>query len=63
MRVFMIRHKKGDAVQKDSYLALIKVFPLASIRSESHLRAAQVVMDRLLAKGKLTKARRSTWMR
>ena len=38
--------------QRDSYLELIQVFPLASIRSEAHLRAAQVVMDRLLAKGK-----------
>ena len=39
--------------QKDSYLELIQAFPLASIRSEAHLRAAQLVMDRLLAKGKL----------
>jgi HTH-type transcriptional regulator / antitoxin HigA len=39
--------------QKDSYLALVQEFPLASIRSDSHLHAAQVVMDRLLAKGKL----------
>ena len=38
---------------KDSYLELILAFPLASIRSDDHLRAAQVVMDRLLAKGKL----------
>jgi HTH-type transcriptional regulator/antitoxin HigA len=39
--------------QRDSYLELVKAFPLASIRSESHLQAAQVVMDRLLGKGKL----------
>jgi HTH-type transcriptional regulator/antitoxin HigA len=39
--------------QKDSYLELIQEFPLASIRSEAHLRAAQTVMDRLLARGKL----------
>jgi HTH-type transcriptional regulator/antitoxin HigA len=39
--------------EKDSYLELIEPFPLASIRSEAHLRAAQVVMDRLLAQGKL----------
>lgn len=39
--------------QKDSYLELIVAFPLASIRSEAHLRAAQTVMDRLLANGKL----------
>jgi HTH-type transcriptional regulator/antitoxin HigA len=39
--------------QKDSYLNWVQVFPLASIRSESHLRAAQAVMDQLLAKGEL----------
>jgi HTH-type transcriptional regulator/antitoxin HigA len=41
------------AKAKDSYLELVLRFPLASIRSEEHLRAAQVVMDRLLAKGRL----------
>ena len=41
------------AKAKDSYLELILAFPLASIRSDEHLRAAQVVMDRLLAKRKL----------
>lgn len=39
--------------QRDSYLELVQAFPLASIRSEAHLRAAQAVMDRLLGKGKL----------
>lgn len=39
--------------QRDSYLELVQAFPLASIRSEAHLQAAQAVMDRLLAKGKL----------
>jgi HTH-type transcriptional regulator/antitoxin HigA len=39
--------------QKDSYLELVQDFPLASIRSETHLRAAQAVMDRLLAQRKL----------
>ncbi len=39
--------------QKDSYLELVQAFPLASIRSDSHLRAAQGVMDELLAKDKL----------
>ncbi|MCI0381238.1 MAG: helix-turn-helix domain-containing protein [Gemmataceae bacterium] len=39
--------------QGDSYLALVRAFPLASIRSDAHLRAAQGVMDLLLAKGKL----------
>ncbi len=38
---------------KDSYLELVLLFPLASIRSDRHLRAAQGVMDRMLAKGKL----------
>jgi HTH-type transcriptional regulator/antitoxin HigA len=36
--------------EKDSYLDLVLAFPLASIRSEEHLAAAQDVMDRLLAK-------------
>jgi HTH-type transcriptional regulator/antitoxin HigA len=40
------------AREKDSYLELILAFPLASVRSDDHLQAAQVVMDRLLAKGK-----------
>lgn len=38
---------------RDSYLALIQEFPLASIRSEHHLKAAQQVIDRLLARGAL----------
>jgi HTH-type transcriptional regulator/antitoxin HigA len=41
--------------ERESYLELVQAFPLASVRSESHLRAAQAVMDRLLAKGKLDK--------
>lgn len=36
-----------------SYLELLLAFPLASIKSEEHLIAAQAVMDRLLAKGEL----------
>ncbi len=39
--------------QKDSYLEWILAFPLASIRSDDHLRAAQEIMDRLLAKGRM----------
>lgn len=38
---------------RDSYLELVLAFPLASIRSDEHLAAAQKVMDRLLAKGDL----------
>src|ERR1700730_8329068 len=38
---------------RDSYLGLVLAFPLASIKSDKHLSAAQKVMDRLLAKGKL----------
>ena len=38
---------------RDSYLELVLAFPLASIKSEKHLDAAQKVMDQLLAKGKL----------
>jgi HTH-type transcriptional regulator/antitoxin HigA len=37
---------------RDSYLELVRDFPLASIKSESHLDAAQQIMDRLLALGK-----------
>ena len=40
-----------QAKQKDSYLELIRSFPLASIQSEEHLTAAQAVLDRLLALG------------
>jgi HTH-type transcriptional regulator/antitoxin HigA len=36
---------------RNSYLELVDAFPLASIRSDEHLAAAQGVMDRLLARG------------
>jgi len=38
---------------RDTYLELVRSFPLASVRSEDHFRAAQAVMDRLLALGEL----------
>jgi HTH-type transcriptional regulator / antitoxin HigA len=38
---------------RDTYLDLVLAFPLASIRSDEHLAAAQGVMDRLLAQGEL----------
>jgi len=38
---------------RDAYLKLVMAYPLASVRSEDHLEAAQKVMDQLLAKGKL----------
>src|SRR5690606_13676006 len=38
---------------RGSYLELVLAFPLASIKSDNHLVAAQKVMDRLLAKGQL----------
>ncbi len=38
---------------RDSYLELVQLFPLASIKSEDHLEAAQEVMDRMLAQGEL----------
>ena len=38
---------------RDSYLELVLVFPLASIKSDEHLAEARKVMDRLLAKGEL----------
>ena len=39
--------------ERDSYLELVQVFPLASIKSDEHLTEAQKVMDRLLAQGTL----------
>ena len=38
---------------RDAYLELVQVFPLASIKSDEHLEAAQDVMDQMLAKGQL----------
>ncbi len=38
---------------RDSYLELVLAFPLASIKSDRHLEAAQKVIDRLLAEGRL----------
>lgn len=38
---------------QDSYLQWVLAFPLTSIRSEDHLAAAQMVLDRLLAQGRL----------
>ena len=41
---------------RDAYLQLVGEFPLTSIRTERHLRAAQKVMDRVLARGQLSVA-------
>lgn len=38
---------------RDAYLELVQAFPLASIKSDEHLDAAQEVMDQLLAKSQL----------
>ena len=38
---------------RDSYMELVLTFPLASIKSNQHLKMAQKVMDRLLAGGDL----------
>jgi HTH-type transcriptional regulator / antitoxin HigA len=38
---------------RDSYLELVVVFPLASIKSEEQFREAQKVMDQLLSRGDL----------
>ena len=38
---------------RDSYLELVQEFPLASIKSERHLKEAEQVMDSLLARGTL----------
>src|SRR5262249_6999131 len=45
---------------RDSYLELVRAFPLTSIKSDDHLAEAPHVMDRLLATGRLTKARKPT---
>lgn len=38
---------------RDSYLGCVIAFPLTTISSHEHLAAAQAVIDRLLARGKL----------
>lgn len=38
---------------QDTYLELVKSFPLASIKSETHLVEARKVLDTLLARGEL----------
>ena len=38
---------------RNSYLELVRAFPLAVIQSDEHLAAAQEVMDRLLARDRL----------
>ena len=40
---------------RDSYLELVRQFPLSSIGSDKHLEEAQQVMDELLARRKLDK--------
>jgi len=42
---------------RDSYLELVLAFPLASIKSDDHLKAAQKVMDRLLAQRKIDRGK------
>jgi len=44
---------KGNVRVADSYFQQVKAFPLVSIKSDSHLRAAQQVLDGLLKKGAL----------
>jgi HTH-type transcriptional regulator/antitoxin HigA len=39
--------------QRDSYLELVQEFPLATIKSDDHLAAAQAVIDHLLARERL----------
>lgn len=40
---------------RDRYLELVRQFPLAPVKSEDDLKAAQRVMDGILAKGRLSK--------
>ena len=51
MQTTIIRRFKGKV--RDTYVCLIMAFPLTSIHTEEDFEAAQAVMDRLLAKGKL----------
>jgi HTH-type transcriptional regulator/antitoxin HigA len=44
---------------RDSYLECILAFPLTTIASDEHLEAAQEVMDRLLAIGKLDRGQQA----
>lgn len=44
---------KGKA--RDVYLALVRQFPLMSIKSESQLRAAQQVIDQIFSQGTLSR--------
>ena len=45
--------KLGAKVATDDYLALVRQFPLTSIRSKANLKAARHVVDDLLKKGRL----------
>lgn len=50
----MTTHTRRNTSKKLSiYLALVAEFPLVSIRSPSQLKAAQKMIDRLLANGRL----------
>ncbi|MEQ8667568.1 MAG: helix-turn-helix domain-containing protein [Pirellulales bacterium] len=44
---------------RDSYLECVVAFPLTTLSSDDHLEAAQKVMDRLLAQGKLDRGQQS----
>jgi HTH-type transcriptional regulator/antitoxin HigA len=48
---------KGKA--KDSYLECVLAFPLTTLSSDDHLKAAGIVMDRLLAQGKPDRGQQS----
>lgn len=48
----IVRQITGRA--RDAYFQLVRTFPLTSIRSERQLRDAQQIMDRILAKGRLS---------
>jgi HTH-type transcriptional regulator / antitoxin HigA len=49
----MAAKTRGKGKAPDSYLDLVLAFPLASIKTDEHLREAQTVMDRLLANSEL----------
>lgn len=49
--------KTANGRVHDSYLDLVREFPLTSIKSDKHLKEAQKVIDQLLAKGKLNRGK------
>jgi len=60
-----VEPKARNAARNPSngYWELVVELPLISIKSETQRAAAQAMLDRLLARGKLDEGRKCTWMR